>query len=147
MVICVSAPAATLEPKQEPISCTKEHWATELYFGSVMNDTSRQTADEDASDHRRSAASALPPWPSVALGFVYLSLLAIAYIFGLFEMIGPGLLQSVDKIGLFGHLAFYGGLYAVVSLLLTAFALLLLVIVFLVFMLFFELSSACFCLL
>ena len=101
-----------------------------------MNDTSKQSEDEAVRDHRQSDASALPSWPSVALGFVYIGLLAIAYAFGLFEMIGPGLLQSIDKIGLFGHLAFYGGLYAVVSLLLTALALLLVVIVFLVFRLF-----------
>ncbi|MAI46284.1 MAG: hypothetical protein CBC34_010010 [Hyphomicrobiaceae bacterium TMED74] len=101
-----------------------------------MYDTSKQSEDEAVRDHRQSDASALPSWPSVALGLVYIGLLAIAYAFGLFEMIGPGLLQSIDKIGLFGHLAFYGGLYAVVSLLLTALALLLVVIVFLVFRLF-----------
>ncbi|MEM7749185.1 MAG: hypothetical protein AAF346_13070 [Pseudomonadota bacterium] len=95
-----------------------------------------QPLEQGIREDRQMTGASLPTWPSVLLGLGYVFLLGIAYAFGLFEMIGPGLLQSVDKVGLFGHLAFYGGLYAVVALLLTATMLLIMVIGFLVLRLF-----------
>ncbi len=101
-----------------------------------MNETNQQPSDNARLVSPQSGDSGGIAWPMVLLGVAYISALGIAYAFGLFEMIGPGLLQSVDKIGLFGHLAFYGGLYGVVALLLTAVLLLVGVVVFLVFRLF-----------
>ena len=101
-----------------------------------MSETHKQSALQGAQIGQQSGSPARLAWPSVVLGLAYVSVLGIAYAFGLFEMIGPGLLQSVDKIGLFGHLAFYGGFYSVVALLLTALLLLVIVIGFMAIRLF-----------